>query len=95
MECELVDILLLAELDSRDNEADPSRIGNGRRGPAILSRAQHNLRATLGCGDGISFWERDDLFKNCDCNLLPVGPCDKSKSHIKHCAHEKANMFQG
>jgi hypothetical protein len=74
------------------NEAGPSRIGNERGAPAILSTAQYNLLATLGRGDGISSWERDDLFETCDrCQLVFV--TSAIRSHIKRCGHEKVTMF--
>jgi hypothetical protein len=74
------------------NEAGPSQIRNEIIRPTILSTVQYDLLATLGPGDGISSWERDDLFETCDhCRLVFV--TSAVRSHIKFCGHEKAKMF--
>ncbi|KAF8964976.1 hypothetical protein BDZ97DRAFT_1757636 [Flammula alnicola] len=55
-----------APTTTKPSEAGPSRIHEEIRKPAILSTSQYDLLATLGCGDGITAWERsDDLFETC------------------------------
>lgn len=53
---------------------------------AVLSVEQYNLLATLGCGEGITFRERDYLFETCDgCGLVFV--TSAMMHHVLLCRH--------